>query len=388
MFMKKSLIFVVSFFIALSVSAQETITLSQTNATEIWSVVKIALQERSVTIVEFNTSTGFMQSNYYEYSNLLTKNRFKYKITLTGSTLTFDMTDREYSSKSGWVPNLIPVNKSAKEKFLTSLVKRVEEISKSQQASEKPIQNTGSQNAISLNGITMNIQSTRIIGNKVMVSGQFVSDRVIRMKFLNPVKAMTSKGVELITSQGTWAGEDIWQLYAVDQELQPEIPVSFNIMFDNKDESVDILKIFSVKLYSPENTTFIFHDIQIPMQADPDLTPGSIQIYKDVYMKFKKQDDTGGHLKIYFTVENKSGRERAVFLETGNLIDASGNSYPNPEVYIGGEKEYAKVNVSPDAPISGYFDFTGNISFSSVKLLQFETKDYAKFSVKQIVLQP
>lgn len=386
--MKKLFIFVVSSFFALSISAQESVTLSQTGATEIWSIVKTALQERSVTIGEFNTSSGFLQSNYYEYTNLLIKNRFKYKITLTGSTLTFDMIDREYSSQSGWSPNLIPVTKSAKEKFLISLAKRVEEISKLQQASEKPKQNEGSQNAVSLKGITMSIQSTRLIGNKVMISGQFVSDKVVQLKFLSLIKAMTSKGSELITSQGTWAGEDTWQLYAVNQELQPEIPVSFNIMFDSKGESVDLLKIFSVKLNSPENTSFIFHDVQIPMQVDPDVTPGSIQIYKDVYLKFKKQDDTGGHLKIYFTVENKSGRDRAMFLDNGNLVDASGNSFPNPEVYIGGEKVYAKVNISPDVPVSGYFDFTGKIPFDTVKLLQFATKDYAKFSIKQIVLQP
>lgn len=386
--MKKLLIFVVSLLFALTARSQESVILPQTDATQIWSIVKNALQERSVSIGVFNTSTGLMETNYYEYTALMINNRFKYKIKLTGSTLTIDMINREYASQTGWVTNLIPLSKSTKEKFITSLAKRIEEISKAQPATEKPIQNIGFQNAIALNGLTMRIQSTRIIGNKVMLSGQFVSDRLIQLKNLNPIKAITTNGTELITSLGTWAGEETYQLYAVQQELQPEIPVSFNIMFDSKGENVNSIKLLSVKLYSPENTTFVFHDIQVPMQIDPDITPGSIEIYKDVYLKFKKQDDTAGHLKIYFIVENKSGRDRALFLDKGNLIDASGNSFPNPDVFIGGEKQYSKVNISPDIPVAGYFDFTGNIPYNSVKLLQFSTRDYAKFSVKQIVFQP
>lgn len=357
--MKKLLICLVTILSSFSAYAQENITLPLTDPSQIWTVVKLALQERSVSVSTLNAQTGMLKTDYFEYTAMLIKNRARYQIKLVNSTLNLELIDREYLSQAGWAKALIPLSKSSNEKYLGTLSKRIFELSKIQPVAATPQKSAGFQNEVTIKGLTMSIESTRVIGNKVLLTGKFVSDREIQLKNLNPIKAITSNGTELTTSQGTWAGEDTYQLYAAQQLLQSDIPVSFNIMFDSKGEKINLIKMLSIKLYNPENTTFVFNDIQIPMKTDPNLSSGSIEIYKDVYMTMKKQDDTAGHLKIYFVVENKSGRDRALFLEKGNLIDASGNAYPNPEFFIGGEKLYSNVMISPDTPVAGYFDFTG-----------------------------
>jgi len=242
---------------------------------------------------------------------------------------------------------------------------------------------------ITINGLTMTIESTRVIGDKVMLSGKFVSNSQMELRSLGDLTAITPSGTKLTTTDGIWAGVETGYLNQVYQKMQTDIPVSFDILFDSNGEKINEIKLFTVNLYEPGNTNYVFRNILIPSHIDSNISASCIEIYKNVYLKFTKQSDTEGHLKIYFSVENKSGKERPLFFENLSLVDDSGNAFNDCNIYIYGKKQVANgQNMFPDIPISGCFDFTGNIPFSKVKLLNFSTHFYANFAIKQIVFEP
>jgi len=391
--MKKIKVLFLSVFLTSVVCAQESVTLSLTNPVQIWPVVEAALQESSVGISSFNASAGLLQTSSFEYVVLMVKNRAKYKITLSGSVITIELTDREYSSQSGWVSNPLPASKSIKEKYISSLLKKIEAISQQPSLTELAIKNSKLfpvfKGSDSQNGLTMTITSTRVIGNKIMISGQFVTSNNMEIRSMNEVNLISKAGTQFKTDDGSFAGKETGYLSQISQSMEADIPVSYDALFDVNGEKIPTIKKFSVKMYRPDNTSFAFYDIPVPMETDPNLNESTIEIYKNVYLTFKKQEDTGGHLKIYFLIENKSGKNRKIEIQDVSLIDSNGSKADDCKVFIAGEETaYKNVEAEPEVPLAGIFDFTGNIPFNTVKVLKFKTRWTADFSVKKIVFQP
>jgi hypothetical protein len=398
--MKKLTMILLSVMLTIVVCAEESLTMTLNNPEQIWPVVEAALSEANVSVENFNASSNLLQTSFFTYTSMLVKNRANYKITLKGSVVNIEFGDRQYLSSSGWVSNPVPATKAGKTKYIEPILKKIDAISKDPALLAEAVKNSklfpnasaspssALNSSASQNNLSMTVTSTRIIGNKIMVSGQLVTSRDMPIRFMHAVTLISPSGNKYETNYGSFAGIEQVYLSQIEQNMTADIPVSYDAIFNVQGEKMSIIKKFSLYMFEPGKTAFAFYDLAVPREIDPNLNESTVEIYKNIYLTFKKQEDKGGHLKIYFVVENKSGKKHELKLNfpVPSVIDANGSKYDDCKVFIAGE-ESELIEIEPDIPVSGIFDFTGNIPFNSVRVLKFSTRYMADFSIKKIVFQ-
>ncbi len=389
--MKKSILLIASIILTFALLAQDaSIAINEKNIVNIWPCVEMALAENGIAPTAFNQQAGTMQTDFVQFNVLLIPNRAKYSFKLSNNKLDIELTNKEYQSQTGWVSNPIPLGKKVIEKQVGELAKRIEAIVGNVELSNKAVQNSKLfpvfKNSETINNLTMQIVSTRCIGDKTMISGFFSSNSTQKIISMNELTLISPTGAKYGANQGAFAGKETGYLGQISQIMEPDIPVSFDVLFDTKAEKMNVIKKFSVKMYRPDNTQFNFYDIALPMQKNLNLDESTIEIYKDVYLTFRKQEKSEGSLKIHFIVENKSLTARKISIEQASIIDSNGMKHEKANVLIGSEDmNYRVVMAEPEIPMAGMFDFEGNIPFEAIRLLRFSTRQYANFAVRKIV---
>lgn len=388
----KKLTFSLLLFLCISalLAQDASVTLNEKNPTKIWPSVEMALAERGIAPTAFNQSSGTLLSNYTQFNVMLIPNRAKYKFTLVDNKLNIDLENKEYQSQTGWVSNPIPLGKKTTEKQVGELSKRIAEITQSAELMNKAVLNSKLfpvfKNNVTINNLTMNIVSTRTIGDKTMISGFFNSSTAQKLQSMNDLTLISPSGTSYETDKGSFAGNETHYMGQAMQMMEPDIPVSYDVLFDTKAEKMDVIKKFSVKMYNPDNTQFNFYDIPLPIQVNPNLDASTIEIYKDVYLTFRKHEKTDNNLTIHFVVENKTRSPRQVKIQEAHIIDSNGAKNDEAKVFLGGEDiGFRRVEVEPEVPVAGYFVFEGNVPFEEIRLLRFSTFQYAHFAIRKIV---
>lgn len=390
--MKKSLLLIVITLLSpFAVFAQDaSMAINSKNNGILWPCVEFALAENGIAPTAFNQQAGTMLTDFVQFNVLLIPNRAKYSFKFQNNKLDIELTNKEYQSQTGWVSNPIPLGKKVIDKQVGELAKRIEVILASSELSNKAVQNSKLfpvfKSSETINNLTMQIVSTRCIGDKTMISGFFSSNTTQNITSMNELTLISPTGAKYSTNHGAFAGKETYYLGQIAQTMEPDIPVSFDVLFDTKGEKMDLIKKFSVKMYRPDNTQFNFYDIALPMQKNPLLDESTVEVYKDVYLTFRKQEKTEGSLKIHFIVENKSLTARQISIEQASIIDSNGMKHDRAKVLIGNEDlNYRVVTAEPEIPMAGLFEFEGNIPFDAIRLLRFSTRQYANFAIRKIV---
>jgi len=70
------------------------------------------------------------ETNFYNYSTLIAKNRLKLKVMVENNKLTVSIFNRQYKSNGNWVDNPMPMNKKQAAKVLKPIKKRFMELVK------------------------------------------------------------------------------------------------------------------------------------------------------------------------------------------------------------------------------------------------------------------
>lgn len=389
--MKKSILLFVSLILTIAVLAQDaSMTINEKNSAIVWPCIELALAENGIVPTAFNQQAGIMQTDFVQFNVLLIPNRAKYSIKLNSNKLEIELTNKEYQSQTGWVSNPIPLGKKVIEKQVGEIAKRIETILGNAELSNKAIQNSKLfpvfKSSETINNLTMQIVSTRCIGDKTMISGFFNSNTTQKISSMNELTLISPTGAKYSAIQGSFAGNETGYLGQISQTMEPDIPISFDVLFDTNAEKMDVIKKFSVKMYRPDNTQFNFYDIALPLQKNTNLDESTIEIYKDVYLTFRKQEKNESSLKIHFIVENKSLTARQISIEQASIIDSNGVKHDKSKVLLANEDmNYRVVFAEPEIPLAGVFEFEGNIPFEAIRLLRFSTRQYANFAVRKIV---
>jgi hypothetical protein len=390
--MKHTLALFSLFLAFLPVRGQESVTLPLTDAGQIWSVTEFVLRERNIPLQSFSAFANVFISSPFEYSVLTVKNRACYHISIRGSVLTADLTFREYFTTSGWAPTTVPISDFAQNEFLKPLVKRIAEVANNPEKfntiRETSILFPVYVQASTVNDLTMYINDSRKIGDQIMLSGKIESSRPMKIRSFNQIKVTTENGTALHTDKGSVAGQETNYLSQTNLELTPGVSIPFDFLLDGQGENVGKIQAISFEMYEPAKTSFKFFDIPIPMTINAKLKPGCIEIRKNIYLTFLKQEAVEGKLRIHFMLENKSGKNQDVYPTRFALTDKAGTCFKDFDVYIGGNKQYSRFQLATDMRTNGYVDFTGNIPFENIQMLQFSELQYANFTLGKIVLNP
>lgn len=103
----------------------KSITVENVPDNIVWPIVYKTFKDLKLKYPLINKQTGIGETNYFNYSTMLAKNRAKYKIVYTNTSLTISIFNRQYLSKNSWVNNLLPMSKKQSQKFLTPIKKHV-----------------------------------------------------------------------------------------------------------------------------------------------------------------------------------------------------------------------------------------------------------------------
>jgi len=232
--------------------------------------------------------------------------------------------------------------------------------------------------------LSINIESTRTIGDRVLISGKLTANEDVRIRGLGAT-AITSDGSVYECVDLIWTGNWTTNM-SFDNNFTADIPYSFDLIFDTKNKAVN--SFISLTL-NPFNHTAQKHfkielkNIVIPVPVDPNLSnPSVIEIEKNVYLRWTKAEESASGLKLNFVVENKGSDDKEVrFLSYNNakMIDKNGVSY-DAELTL---KD--RVNFPVDIPVAGSISVDKPLKMDQIALLEFSSHNF-KYKIKKIVL--
>lgn len=232
------------------------------------------------------------------------------------------------------------------------------------------------QQSQSAGNLTITIESTRVIGDQLLVSGQVVAKQQ-ETRMLGLRLDMTDGAGDKHDMKAIWwGGKKLTSMVSFDQKLQPGIPYSFDLAIETRGRSMASIKSLLIDTRDwgmKEDLKFHFTDIPIPIKKDPNLTPGIVEVSKDVYLKWTKFEESATDLKINFVIENKASMDQEInFRSFSNtrVIDKAGN------VHEGTLSIRDWVNFPVKTPIAVTITIKGAVKMSDVKMLQFESMNF------------
>lgn len=133
--MKYKIIFFSLLFILCSTKknlAQENKSIKIENIAEktVWPSVYKTFQELKLPRPIIDKQSGTGQTNYYNYTSLIIKNRLRFKFEYEYGILTITLFERQYQTDNGWADNPLPMSKKKAEKILNPIKKRIVELTK------------------------------------------------------------------------------------------------------------------------------------------------------------------------------------------------------------------------------------------------------------------
>ena len=230
--------------------------------------------------------------------------------------------------------------------------------------------------------MTMKIESTRVIGNRLLVSGKISVDKLFRLMNLK-VSLIDSDGDTHELKEMWWGGKNESSIMSFDRELQPDIPYSFDFSIDTQNKNMNPVTAMLVAARdwtNDINMKMQFKDIPVPITPDANLKPGVVEISKDVYLKWTKAEESATGLKINFVIENKSNKDQEMSIRSysnAKIIDKEGN------VYDASLTPNERVVFPSNTPIAGSISIKQALKMADVIMVQFESYHF-KYSVRDI----
>ncbi|NDW09028.1 hypothetical protein [Dysgonomonas sp. 520] len=240
-----------------------------------------------------------------------------------------------------------------------------------------------SQTQITVDPLTIKIESTRVIGDYLLVSGKLTTSSGVRLMGIE-ASAVTQDGDAQPCKALWWAGKSAY-LSSWDNTLLPDIPYSFDLAIKTDNKNMNPITALIIKFFNhttQQRMQIVMKNIAVPLKADPNLASASVmEIYKDVYLKWTKAEESATALKINFVVENKANKDQEVSFYSYNeatIIDNEGNAHKAPITLRNA------VNFPTNTPIAGSITTKTPLKMSQVVMVQFSSGDY-KYDVKKLV---
>ncbi|NDV95330.1 hypothetical protein D0T84_10410 [Dysgonomonas sp. 521] len=227
--------------------------------------------------------------------------------------------------------------------------------------------------------LIIKVESTRVIGDQLLVSGKMFANKEFRI--MNLKTSIVAADGDAHKLSGLWWGGKSTYLSSFDQTLQPDIPYSFDFAFatQNKDMNPVTAMLIDARDWTNKiDMKFNFKAINVPLNEDPNLTPGTMEIGKNIYLTWKKYEESATGLTINFVIENKSNKDQEMSFRSysnARIIDKEGN------IYEGTLTLRDRVEFPSGTPKAASVSIKEKIKMSEVKMVQFESGDF-KYSVK------
>lgn len=232
--------------------------------------------------------------------------------------------------------------------------------------------------------LTISLESTRIIGDRMVVSGKMTVDREVRLRLMT-ANAITTEGDSHSPANMMFGGKEV-SISTFDQIFQAGIPYSFDIYFETQNMNMDPVAALMIDIRdhgAGVGLKFSFPNVRVPMVPDQNLVPGTMEIGKDIYLRWTKFEESAAGLKIDFLVMNKSNKDQQMYFLSYNnakIIDKDGN------IHEGALTLSDWVTFPTGTPVAGSISIKEPVKMGDVVMVQFQTRNF-KYSVKELVFR-
>lgn len=230
------------------------------------------------------------------------------------------------------------------------------------------------------------IESTRIIGDKLIISGKMNAPEDFRL--------MNVKS-SIITPDGTsyelhtmWWGENVSSLVSFSETLIAGINYAFDMAFDIKSKKVTEITALNIDAFNhtaQQKFKIAMRNLIVPIPPDPELSnPTVTEIDKNVYLRWTGAEESADGLKLNYVIENKNDNDKKVQFKgistiATTIIDTNGTSHE--------AKASMECNqVFPAGiPVAGSITLNKPVKVSQIALLEFASRHF-NYRIKGIVL--
>jgi len=232
--------------------------------------------------------------------------------------------------------------------------------------------------------VNFRLESTRIIGDKLLISGKVEASEDLRL-MLTKITAISPDGDTYESKNMWWGGKQITPM-SFDNKLTSGINYNADIAIEIKGKVVNSLASLTIEAFNhttQKKFKISLNGITVPSPINPNLTNADVvEIDKNIYLRWTKAEETATSLKINFIVENKGNKDVEMqFLSYNNakITDNEGNSY---EAVITLKDN---VNFPVGTPVAGNFSMNKPIKINQISLLEFSSR-YFNYKIRKIVI--
>ncbi|MDL2241704.1 hypothetical protein LJB91_02215 [Bacteroidales bacterium OttesenSCG-928-L03] len=231
--------------------------------------------------------------------------------------------------------------------------------------------------------VAMLIESTRIIGDKLLISGKMQAPEDVRLMRFYPT---------IITPDGTtyechtiWWGEDTTSPSMFDKDLVADINYAFDISFEIKSKKVTEIVAFTLEAHNhtaKKKFKIVVKNMVVPQPLDPNLTvPGQIEIYKNIYLRWTGAVEGNDSFQLNYVIDNKSGKDQRIQF-IGHAMKITDN---NGVGYTAEGTLKDNTDIMADIPMAGHILVNKPLKLNQIVLVEFASR-YFNYRVKDIVI--
>ena len=232
--------------------------------------------------------------------------------------------------------------------------------------------------------ISVSIESTRYIGDKLLISGKLLASEDLRL-MLTKITAITPDG-DTYESKDMWFGGKQTPPMSFDNKLIADINYAVDIAIEVKGKQINNIASLTIDAFNHTAQKYFkipLKNITIPNPVDPNLdNPSVIEISKDIYLRWTKVEETANSFKVSFVVENKGSKDvemRFISYNNAKITDDDGNSYDATLTL----KD--RVDFPAGTPVAGSISVNKPIKVSKISLLEFSSHNF-KYKIKKVVI--
>lgn len=231
--------------------------------------------------------------------------------------------------------------------------------------------------------LTVSLESTRIVGDRMIVSGKMTVDREVRLRTLK-TSVISADGDTHSPTNLVFGGKGM-SILIFDEVFQAGIPYSFDLYFETGNANMDPLSAFMIELRDHNANgallEFMFPNVRVPMAPDPNIVPGTIEIGKNIYLRWTGFEESTAGLKVNFVVENKANKDQTMSFYAYNnakIIDRDGNIHEGPVTLRD------RITFPAGIPVAGSLSIEQAVRMADVLMIQFKSSAI-NYSVRELV---
>lgn len=264
-----------------------------------------------------------------------------------------------------------------------SFLKKMGDQAKKAVGLEETTKSTSSNQADAFVPVAIVVESTRIIGDKLMISGKMNAPEDFRLMNVKPT-IITPDGISYEAKE-IWWGENLTSPLSFDNRLVAGINYAFDMTFDIKSKKVTEIVSLTIDAFNhtaQKKFNVVFKNLVVPNPIDPELSnPGVVEIYKDIYLRWTGVEESTNGFQLNFVIENKSGKDQKIqFISYATKItDSSGNTHDAQ----GTLKD--RIDFPADIPVAGNITLNKPLKLNQIVLVEFASRNF-NYRVRNIVL--